>query len=233
MFSIFRAALASLFLTAALAQPLTLTNTKGVSINVIPLEVHNGSLKCKKPDAPQIFNLPVASLDAASQSAVREWADSPAALSRKFRVQPNIVKSNKGVNYDYDDRRQRIMPRVIVENAHMRKASAPAEVLMIIFANPVNSKGRLKVVSFEKQKLPSLDRSDKLELTFAPSVLTFDNHKAATHGARYYGYAVIVLVDGVEVARECHPHGFSKVPSGILTSLRARKTYDKDFGDVN
>ena len=151
-----------------------------------------------------------------------------------MKIQTNIVRGNKKSQMEnYDDRQVTVTPKVTVENGDSQKGSAPAEVVTVTFATPVNTPNTYYVITSQKVAVPALEPLSDHPVTFASGSIIYDNKKYAKHGNRYYGYVTLLLVDGEVIASESHPRGaFSEVSSAILMKLQAGRQYQKNFSDV-
>lgn len=217
---------------ASPGQNIGITNTDGKTIEVTPLALSGEIFEFRMPSSGKPFKVPLEKLDAASQERVKAWADSPAAMSTRFKLDVEMRNSNtKAGKYDYDDRRQVLRPSVEVRNRE-RRASAPAKVMMIVLGSPVTISNRLRCVMTETKELKSLPGLAETIVDFSDVSFIFDNKKYVKHGTRYYGYVCYVIVDDEVVSSVSHPGGLRERPFEVMSQLRPGGLYKSNFSDV-
>lgn len=235
MRSIFPAiTLLGLMISLLQAAPVTLKSADGKSITCELISLEGEVIEFTNSANRKKYKLPLERLDEASKKIVLDWSKSPASKSSRMKIQTNIVRGNKKSQMEnYDDRQVTVTPKVTVENGDSQKGSAPAEVVTVTFATPVNTPNTYYVITSQKVAVPALEPLSDHPVTFASGSIIYDNKKYAKHGNRYYGYVTLLLVDGEVIASESHPRGaFSEVSSAILMKLQAGRQYQKNFSDV-
>ncbi len=215
------------------AEPITIKNTKGQELTVTLQSLSGDKITFLNTSNSKSYTVPLSSLDRDSQATIKAWSTSDSALSTRFRVTVDMVKSNKKSKIeDYDDRVVVVTPKVTVKNMSPDKASTPLEAVMVVLGRPILKKKSMQVISKEIVQVPSLPKAGKQNIIYESAQILYDNKNAAQYGVRYYGHALLLVKDGQIIGGNYNPPSLERQYAGKLLHVTAGKTYKGDFSDV-
>ncbi|MGJ8671476.1 hypothetical protein [Rubritalea sp.] len=238
----------SLFLggTRAHAKKVDLTNSDGKAVTVDLISFTESDIKVRLlSSSRKVVNIPLTSLSDESKALITEWKNAGGGLSRDFDVSVKVSKdtekpkaTNTGNNAKNSNKNNKSQPvmntlqlTVTVSNGANNIPSAAAQMKVISIGRSQAKSGNYFILDIQKKGLPSLESRESKEFEMNSTSFSYvDGTKETSRGAKYSGYAVLILDGEGEVI------GGKSVPSNLydrnlenLAEVSKGRFYNSDF----
>lgn len=214
----------SLLLSAASveAKKVELSNAEGKAITVDLISSTESDVKVRLlSGARKVLTLPISTLSDESKTLISEWKADGGGLSTDFRVDVKVSKdteksettnnNNKGNNAKpAKPVKNTLELTVTVTNDDNNIPSAAAKMKVIAIGRSMAKSSNYFIIDIKKENLPALAGRESKEFEVDPISFTYvDGDKEQSSGAKYSGYAVLILDGKGEVV------GGKSVPSSL------------------
>ncbi len=191
-----------------------------------------GEITVIRESDKKIFKLPLAGLDEATRSAIKEWEDKGGNLSTKFEAQldPGRTRKTTGAE-DFDDQRITLEPVISIKNPDVHRKTPKGKITAVFLGKPVENASNIYIFKTHTADLPSLAPIGSTEVKVPKFSQAYDRRGYGKFGARYIGYALVIhSEDGTEIHHsQSIPASFANNHKQQLLSLKEGKTYNKDL----
>ena len=207
---------------------------KTLKVELMLFDAKTETLHFKSLSNRKQHKIALSTLDDNSKKLVKEWVDAGGGLAESFRIDANVIVSNKKSKIEnYDDRHVILSPKATITNLNPGVPSAPIKAVMVTVGKPILNGNQIYIFSKEEKNLDSIDKGESKHLIFKSSELYYDNRNSARYGSRYIGFAFLVVKDGKVIESDLSlPGSLNNQDPNIFLELRARRKYHKDLSDL-
>ena len=170
----------------------TFTNTEGKSLEAKILRVMDDTMIIQAKNG-RSYTVKKELFSDSDQSYIRKWAEEEAKnYVPSLDVDFSSGKGDAKDGTDYDNRSQRLSPKVSIKNRDARFTVKNANVTVLMFGKDVLNSRKLKVLSRQSYKLSSLEPGQTATWEGKSFTAPYDDNSAAQFGHKYNGYIVVV-----------------------------------------
>lgn len=151
-------------------------------------------------------------------------------MSIDFDIDFDSGRSRKKVNYD--DEKHTIEPSIEVTNNDIDAQSRKLNITTIVLGRTAWDNSIYQVFIKDARDLPSIEPRKTFKFDLKAFKTDYDDY-GYKHGAKYFGYAVIIHDEKNKVyAHKVKPSTFDEAVLAEFKKLRASRYYDKNMQGV-
>lgn len=211
-------------------ESVSLTNSSGKTVEVYLKSATTDTVTVMTVKGRKVHTFPLAKLSTNSQKKIADWKKAGGGLSAEFEIDFDSGRSRKKVSYD--DEKHTIKPSVSIINRDSGTESKRLKVTTIVLGRAAWDNSIYQVFIKDERDLPSIDPRESFEFDLKAFKTDYDDY-GYKHGAKYFGYAVIIHDEKHQVyAHKIKPSTYDEAVLAQYKKLRASRYYDRNMQGV-